>query len=75
MKGRRPVLICGDVDCRFAWLALRKVVGELRTLGYLSPDATTASGAGERLVAEPAPAAAACLIPQSHNLGLFADES
>ncbi|MDX3355190.1 hypothetical protein PV703_18120, partial [Streptomyces sp. ME01-24h] len=43
--------------------AFRKAVGELRSLGYLSPDATTGSGVGERLVVDLAPATAARLIP------------
>ncbi|MFE5097165.1 hypothetical protein ACFRCI_44440 [Streptomyces sp. NPDC056638] len=55
--------------------AFRKAVGELRSLGYLSPDATTASGVGERLVVDLAPAAEARLIPQRHGLDLFADGS
>ncbi|MFD0266557.1 hypothetical protein ACFVGY_08170 [Streptomyces sp. NPDC127106] len=55
--------------------AFRKAVGELRSLGYLCPDATTASGVGERLVVDLAPAAEARLIPQRHGHGLFADGS
>ncbi|MDX3374667.1 hypothetical protein PV390_09605 [Streptomyces sp. ME02-6991-2A] len=55
--------------------AFRKAVGELRSLRYLSPAATTASGVGERLVVDLAPAAEACLIPRRHGLGLVADGS
>ncbi|KNB53581.1 hypothetical protein [Streptomyces caatingaensis] len=47
--------------------AFRKAVGELRTLGYLTPDATTASGVGERLVVDLAPAADARLIPPRYG--------
>ncbi|KAF0646858.1 MULTISPECIES: hypothetical protein [Streptomyces] len=55
--------------------AFRKAVGELRSLGYLSPDATTASGVGERLVVDLAPAAAARLIPQRYGHSPFTDGS
>ncbi|MCT2588350.1 hypothetical protein LHJ74_00030 [Streptomyces sp. N2-109] len=55
--------------------AFRKAVGELRSLGYLSPDATTASGVGERLVVDLAPAAAARLIPQRCGHSPFTDGS
>ncbi|MGK5549326.1 hypothetical protein ACSNOH_32065 [Streptomyces sp. URMC 127] len=44
--------------------AFRKAVGELRALGYLTPDASTVSGVGERLVVDLAPAADARLIPR-----------
>ncbi|NEB89515.1 hypothetical protein G3I43_35965 [Streptomyces anulatus] len=53
--------------------AFRKAVGELRTLGYLSPDATTASGVGERLVVDLAPAAGARMIPQRYGHSPFTD--
>ncbi|MFE2977341.1 hypothetical protein [Streptomyces sp. NPDC059258] len=55
--------------------AFRKAVGELRGLGYLAPDGTTASGVGERLVVDLAPAAEACLIPHPYGHGEFADGS
>ncbi|MEW2067748.1 hypothetical protein [Streptomyces sp. NPDC007346] len=55
--------------------AFRKAVGELRSLRYLSPDATTASGVGERLVVDLAPAAEACLIPRRYGIGLSEDGS
>ncbi|GGP95190.1 hypothetical protein [Streptomyces melanogenes] len=35
--------------------AFRKAVGELGGFGYLRPDATTATGVGERLVVDRAP--------------------
>jgi hypothetical protein len=44
--------------------AFRTAVSELRSLGYLTPDATTASGVGERLVVDLAPAAGAQLVCQ-----------
>ncbi|GAA2247344.1 hypothetical protein GCM10010232_38210 [Streptomyces amakusaensis] len=55
--------------------AFRKAVGELRALGYLTPDATTASGVGEHLVVDLAPAADARLIPQRYSHSLFTDGS
>ncbi|WP_228924624.1 hypothetical protein [Streptomyces sp. DH7] len=55
--------------------AFRKAVGELRSLGYLSPDATTASGVGERLVVDLAPAAGARMIPQRYGHSPFTDGS
>ncbi|SHN34562.1 hypothetical protein [Streptomyces yunnanensis] len=55
--------------------AFRKAVGELRSLGYLSPDATTASGVGERLVVDLAPAAGARLIPQRYGHSPLTDGS
>lgn len=55
--------------------AFRKAVGELRGLGYLSSDATTASGVGERLVVDLAPAVGACLIPQRYGHSPFTDRS
>ncbi|MFF5130977.1 hypothetical protein ACFY41_29150 [Streptomyces syringium] len=55
--------------------AFRKAVGELRTLGYLTPDATTATGVGERLVVDLAPAADAHLIPQRYGYGPLTDGS
>jgi hypothetical protein len=55
--------------------AFRKAVGELRALGYLSLDATTASGVGERLVVDLAPAAGARLIPQRYGPSPFTDGS
>ncbi|MEV6058141.1 hypothetical protein [Streptomyces sp. NPDC052107] len=55
--------------------AFRKAVGELRTLGYLTPDATTASGVGERLVVDLAPAADARLIPQRYGHSPLTDGS
>jgi hypothetical protein len=55
--------------------AFRKAVGELRSLGYLSPDATTVSGVGERLVVDLAPAAGARLIPQRYGHSPFTDRS
>ncbi|KOU41712.1 hypothetical protein ACFWHQ_14715 [Streptomyces sp. NPDC060334] len=53
--------------------AFRKAVGELRTIGYLTPDATTASGVGERLIVDLAPAAGAQLIRPRYDY--LADES
>ncbi len=53
--------------------AFRKAVGELRSLGYLAPDATTASGVGERLVVDLAPAADARLVPDRHGHALLTD--
>ncbi|MFJ5726190.1 hypothetical protein [Streptomyces sp. NPDC093149] len=47
--------------------AFRKAVGEPRSLGCLTPDATTASGVGERLVVDLAPAVDAHLIRQRHG--------
>ncbi|MEU6016784.1 hypothetical protein ABZ826_22840 [Streptomyces sp. NPDC047515] len=47
--------------------AFRKAVSELRSLGYLTPEATTVSGVGERLVVDLAPAADARLIPQRYG--------
>jgi hypothetical protein len=55
--------------------AFRKAVGELRSLGYLTPDATTASGVGERLVVDLAPASDARLIPQRYGHSLLTDGS
>ncbi|MFB7090936.1 hypothetical protein [Streptomyces sp. NPDC056296] len=55
--------------------AFRKAVGELRSLGYLTPDATTASGVGERLVVDLAPAADARLIPQRYGHSPLTDGS
>lgn len=42
--------------------AFRKAIGELRGLGYLTPDKSTVSGVGERLVVDLAPAAGAHLL-------------
>ncbi|MEU8764707.1 hypothetical protein [Streptomyces sp. NPDC048659] len=42
--------------------AFAKAVAELRTLGYLAPDGTTATGVGEHLVVNLAPAADARLV-------------
>ncbi|MEV4880088.1 hypothetical protein [Streptomyces cyaneofuscatus] len=55
--------------------AFRTAVGELRSLGYLTPDATTASasGVGARLVVDLAPAEDACLIPQPYGYGTVMD--
>ncbi|KRV48582.1 hypothetical protein AQ490_24580 [Wenjunlia vitaminophila] len=53
--------------------AFRKAVRELRSLGYLSPEATTPSGVGERLVVDLAPAAAARMIPRRHGRSSFTD--
>lgn len=53
----------------------RKAVGDLRSLGHLSPDATTASGVGERPVVDPAPAAGARMIPQRYGHSPFTDGS
>ncbi|MFD3975324.1 hypothetical protein [Streptomyces cyaneofuscatus] len=52
--------------------AFRKAVGTLRGLGYLTPDATTASasGVGARLIVDLAPAEDACLIPQRYGYEL-----
>ncbi|ASQ91809.1 hypothetical protein [Streptomyces sp. 11-1-2] len=47
--------------------AFRRAVSELRSLGYLKPDVSTASGVGERLVVDFAPAAHAHLIPDPHG--------
>ncbi|MFF2963333.1 hypothetical protein ACFVT1_31460 [Streptomyces sp. NPDC057963] len=55
--------------------AFREAVGELRGLGYLSPDATTASDVGECLVVDLAPAAGACSIPQRYGDSLLTDGS
>lgn len=55
--------------------AFRTAVRELRGLGYLTPDATTASGVGERLIVDLAPAAEAWLIPQHPGFGLYVDGS
>ncbi|CAM5588473.1 hypothetical protein ACIPPN_28885 [Streptomyces diastaticus] len=55
--------------------AFRKAVGGLRALGYLTPDATTASAVGERLVVDLAPAAAARLIPQRYGHSPLTDGS
>ncbi|MET9323309.1 hypothetical protein ABZX75_24385 [Streptomyces sp. NPDC003038] len=55
--------------------AFRKAVGELRTLGYLTPDATTVSGVGERLVVDLAPAADARLVPQRYGHSTLMDGS
>ncbi|MFF3558229.1 hypothetical protein ACFYXL_33000 [Streptomyces tsukubensis] len=42
--------------------AFSKAVAELRALGYLTPDGTTATGVGERLVVDLTPATAAHLV-------------
>jgi hypothetical protein len=55
--------------------AFRTAVSELRSLGYLTPDATTASGVGERLVVDLTPAADAHLVPQRPSLSAHADGS
>ncbi|MCP9963463.1 hypothetical protein LUX05_22565 [Streptomyces somaliensis] len=55
--------------------AFRGAVGELRSLGHLSPDATTASGVDERPVVGPAPAAAAHPIRRRHGHSPFTDGS
>ncbi|MFC8277685.1 hypothetical protein ACFUJR_35155 [Streptomyces sp. NPDC057271] len=55
--------------------AFRRAVGELRSLGYLSPHATTASGVGDRLAVDLAPAADARLIPQRYGHRPFTDGS
>ncbi|MFH8588604.1 hypothetical protein ACH4GP_30155 [Streptomyces celluloflavus] len=55
--------------------AFRKAVGELRSLGYLTPDATTATGVGERLVVDLAPAADAHLIRHPYGHGAHPDGS
>ncbi|MEV3875161.1 hypothetical protein [Streptomyces sp. NPDC049906] len=47
--------------------AFRKAIGELRSLGYLSLDATTVSGVGERLVVDLGPAAGARMIPRRYG--------
>ncbi|MFD9426406.1 MULTISPECIES: hypothetical protein [unclassified Streptomyces] len=49
--------------------AFRKAVGELRTVGYLTPDATP-SGVGARLVVDLTPAVGAHLIRRDHYIGL-----
>ncbi|MFE9853433.1 hypothetical protein ACFYPN_32225 [Streptomyces sp. NPDC005576] len=43
--------------------AFAKAVRELRTVGYLVPDATTLTGVGERLVVNLTPAVDAHLVP------------
>jgi hypothetical protein len=48
--------------------SFRAAVGELRSLGYLTPDATTSSGVGERLVVDLTPAAGAHLVPQRPDI-------
>ncbi|WP_030019415.1 hypothetical protein [Streptomyces monomycini] len=53
--------------------AFRKAIGELRSLGYLTPDATTTSGVGERLVVDLAPAADARLVPDRYGHGPLTD--
>ncbi|MER5494331.1 hypothetical protein ACWD6I_12320 [Streptomyces sp. NPDC002454] len=55
--------------------AFRKAIGELRSLGYLSLDATTVSGVGERLVVDLAPAAGARMIPRRYGHGPLTDGS
>ncbi|MFJ1844997.1 MULTISPECIES: hypothetical protein [unclassified Streptomyces] len=55
--------------------AFRKAVGELRSLGHLTPDATAASGVGERLVVDLAPAADAHLIRHRYGHGAPTDGS
>ncbi|MFF9569847.1 hypothetical protein [Streptomyces sp. NPDC014685] len=55
--------------------AYRKAVGELRVLGYLTPDATTASGVGERLVVNLAPATEAQLILNRYGRSALMDGS
>ncbi|MFE9014855.1 hypothetical protein [Streptomyces cyaneofuscatus] len=49
--------------------AFRKAAGELRSLGYLTPDASTASasGVGARLVVDLTPAEDAWLIPRPYG--------
>ncbi|MGK5638619.1 hypothetical protein ACSNOK_09960 [Streptomyces sp. URMC 126] len=55
--------------------AFRKAVGELRGFGCLTPDATTVSGVGERLVTDLVPAAGARLIAQRYGPGSITDGS
>jgi hypothetical protein len=55
--------------------AFRKAIGELRNLGYLSLDATTVSGVGERLVVDLAPAAGAGMIPRRYGHSPLTDGS
>ncbi|MFJ7329845.1 hypothetical protein ACIQVN_26830 [Streptomyces cyaneofuscatus] len=57
--------------------AFRKAAGELRSLGYLTPDAATASasGVGARLVVDLTPAEDAWLIPQPYGYGPVVDGS
>lgn len=55
--------------------AFRTAVGELRSLGYLTPDATTISGVGERLVVNLAPATDAHLIPNRYDHSARTDGS
>ncbi|WP_445398797.1 hypothetical protein ACSMX9_00065 [Streptomyces sp. LE64] len=55
--------------------AFRKAIGELRSLGYLSLDATTVSGVGERLVVDLAPAAGARMIPRRYGHSPLTDGS
>lgn len=75
MVRHRKGVALGDLLAAEGREAFRRAAGELRSLGHLSPDATTASGVGERPVVDPAPAAAARLIPQRDGLGLSADEA
>ncbi|MEW1725073.1 hypothetical protein [Streptomyces sp. NPDC093109] len=55
--------------------AFRTAVGELRSLGYLTPDATTVSGVGEHLVVNLAPAADAHLILNRYDHSAHMDGS
>ncbi|MFF1649871.1 hypothetical protein [Streptomyces sp. NPDC058240] len=55
--------------------AYRKAVGELRTVGYLTPGATSASGVGERLVVDLAPATGAQLIRNRYRHSALTDGS
>ncbi|MEV6164190.1 hypothetical protein AB0L71_20070 [Streptomyces sp. NPDC052052] len=56
-------------------VAYRTAVRELRSIGYLRPDGTTASGVGERLVVDLTPAADACLIPHPYGHAPLTDGS
>ncbi|MFH8477049.1 hypothetical protein [Streptomyces sp. NPDC018000] len=55
--------------------AYRKAVGELRAVGYLTPDATTASGVGERLVVDLARTTGARLIRNCYGHSALTDGS
>lgn len=55
--------------------AFRKAVSELRALGYLTPDATTLTGVGERPVVDFTPAADAHLISQHYGDSAFTNGS
>ncbi|MEU2873056.1 hypothetical protein ABZ769_28300 [Streptomyces olivoreticuli] len=55
--------------------AFRKAVSELRSLGYLTPDTTTVSGVGERLVVDLTQATGAHLIRQRYGRSALADGS